>query len=153
LDTEYTDQMLHDDVVALLPAYPADWSIGAASAYYTLSTDHTAGAGGKMRYRFHVTDCVKDQQYLVTWDEVTFYPDNPTPAVSHLSEQVAGDATGSVYTSEHEIGVPPSPMTISIANWDVTAVSPSGPPGGGGPGGGGGRPGGGGGGTGSSSGD
>jgi hypothetical protein len=138
LSTEFTDGMLYGYVVALLPPYQAYWTIGVSSAFYTLSSDHTSAAGGKMKYRFHITDCIQNQKYLVTWDEITTYPNsNQTPVVSHLKEKLTGngDMTVGVYTNPREKDVPATPSTITIANWSVTYDSSGsgGGPGSGGP--------------------
>jgi hypothetical protein len=135
LDNEYTDLMLRGDAMSLMPAYPKKldgsfrWANNAnSSAYYHLTADHYTASAGKMKYRFHVTDCVKDEIYLVKWWQITV-PDNVYTVTSYelLEEKVTGngDPVNGVYTSEREVGPPAAPSTIYETGWTVT-VAPKG---------------------------
>jgi hypothetical protein len=113
LSSEYTDGMLRGDMITLLPNYPAGWSGGTGRAFYSLSADHFTASGGKMKYRVKVPNSVKDQRYLIKWDEVTTYSDG-TSSSEHKQETITGtgDPVTPAYGSTHEVQVPATPSSI-----------------------------------------
>jgi hypothetical protein len=128
LSKPYTDDMLRGYLLAAMPDY-SPWAMNANSAaYYILETVCGDGGctvratGGKMKYRFHVTDCQIHIDYIVYWDEVTTYPNNnPAPSVKHQWEEIegTGDPVNGAYGSEHEVNVPATPSTITEENIEL----------------------------------
>jgi len=138
LSMEYTDTMLRNAMIGMLPPYPTDWGEGGGSAFYKLVPDHSSCSGGKMKYKFFLCggdSSQKGQQFRLDWDETTTFPDNQPPTVTKQSEVVTGtgDPDG-MYSSVHEVQVPAVPSSISESIATVTPI----PNGGGGGGGGGG---------------
>jgi hypothetical protein len=135
LSTLYTDPMLRGYMLAAIPAYPAAWATNVnSSAYYHLTSDHLTANGGRMKYRFHVTDCVADPNvsYLIKWDEVTTYDDPTIPSsIKHMKERVPGtaDPINGVYSSEHEVAVPSTTCVITENVQNPPTIIPSGAPG------------------------
>jgi hypothetical protein len=127
LGSLYTDAMLRSYLLAAIPSYPSTWAANAnSSAYYTLTSDHLTAAGGRMKYRFHLTAYTVNFSYRVTWDQVTTYPNNsPAPSVQHMQEEIQGngDPVNGTYGSVHEVDVPGTPSTITEANVNVTLSS------------------------------
>jgi hypothetical protein len=126
LSDEFTDGLLRSKAISSILDYPSTWttnyaaSFGAAS--YILDTSHIYASVARMKYHFHVTDCQLHTSYLVTWDEVTTYPDGTAPSVNHMQEEVEGngDPVGGVYTSDHVRDVPGTPSTITVDNITIT---------------------------------
>jgi hypothetical protein len=131
----YTDEMLREYLIKAIPAYPSDWATNInSSAYYHLNSLHSHADGARMKYRFHVTDCVPSSNvsYLVEWDEVTTYDDSTVPAsIVHMKERIPGsaDPVNGVYGSEHEADVPLQPCNITENVLNPPTIIPTGPPG------------------------
>ena len=149
LSPEYTDSELHDNLMAIMPAYPTNWSGGNGFAYSGISDDHNYGIGTKLKYRFKLPPRTEtNTTYVVNWDIITVQQlNNSTNILTSVDTNNfetlmgTGDPTNFVEGAEHEIEVPPFYCTDDsggicekyVANVTVT-IKPSGTPPGGGPG-------------------
>jgi hypothetical protein len=128
LEDEYTDGMLRQDMMSLIPAYPTDWSAGSGSAFYNMTSDHLSCSGGKMKYRVHVTDCVPRENYLVTWWEITVsLPAGIVSSISKKTETLTGsdDPVNGVEGQVHEVDVPSNPSSIYETTPTVKVIQSS----------------------------
>ncbi len=112
-DYEYTDAMLREDLLQIMPPYPTEWTPGSGVAYwivYPVEDSHgitVYGAGGRMQYRIVLLDTEKDVTYEVQWDEVTTYPDGtPSRRESKVAQvRGTGDPNNPPFVQE-ELDVP-----------------------------------------------
>lgn len=86
----YTDGMLRQKIISLLPAWPATFVTGTGLAYYDLENRHLSGSGGKMQYFNQVPDSVKDTVYTLQWDQVTGYYDTTNTVSTPMQEDING---------------------------------------------------------------
>jgi len=128
LSQEYTDEELKNNILGLMPPYPADWSATAGSGYWSdayayssIDASHRSGALQKMVYRFAVPDSEPDTTYKVTWDVITWYQTTGQRDVSRNTSFVRG--TGNpfepAYTSSQD-AIPPwdnSPSGGTVIMW------------------------------------
>jgi hypothetical protein len=140
----FTDAMLRQKIISLMPSWPASFYTGSSMAYYDLDVPHINGSGGKMRYYVQVPDSEKNITYTAQWNEITGYYDKTNTTVVPMQEDIqgTGDPVNPAQGKIHFVDMPGSHCYIYETAPDIIATksaTPSGPgssPGNGGPSGG-----------------
>jgi hypothetical protein len=124
LSSEFTDNMLQGYIISDMPTYPTNWSPGSGMAFWQWGdSNHICASGGKMKYRFYVTNTQLHTTYEIKWLEITTYP-NGTATTQTKSEEVPGNGNpfNGVYSSTREVPVPATPCSIWEAGVTITVV-------------------------------
>jgi hypothetical protein len=121
----YTDDVLIANIKTATSVYPTNWLSGCGAAFWQWgNTNHSSAAGGKMKYRFYLTNTQLHQTYKIKWHERTTYL-NGALSSQNMSEEVAGngDPVNGVYSSTREVAMPTAECKITEVEDSVTVVS------------------------------
>ena len=110
----FTEVMLRNCIVSLMPAWPTNWGAGTGTAFYQLSGDHVCGSGGQMRYQLKVPNSAAKTLYTLEWQEVTQPSGSTNIMYSTQDENIhgTGDPVNPAAGKVHFVQMPTSQCTI-----------------------------------------
>lgn len=121
LSSEYTTQMLSDNVTSILPAFTGAFiSTSEPVAGYYLSDDEVSINKTKEQYKFELPSLTGYACYRLTWAEL-YTPDSGSPVYTSFTYDWNGTDTE---TPVYEIDVPTYPGEVTVVSVAGTCVCP-----------------------------